>query len=126
MNEIIKPYMHQRYMINLRLEFIELSQSSNQPCYLASPDVESLFTNVPVTETVNVIIEHCYKHPSCLPPDIPKTLPSVNSLLSAQRKLLSEILMATSTYTLMEFQWVPPVATGVFLNFRSLTSEQYT
>ena len=38
---------------------------------LASLDVESLFTNVPVHETIQIIIQNVYHHPEIPAPDIP-------------------------------------------------------
>ena len=38
---------------------------------LASLDVESLFTNVPVRETIKIILDNVYHHPTLPPPDIP-------------------------------------------------------
>ena len=35
-------------------------------------DVESLFTNVPVAPTINIILKQVYEHDTLLPPDIPK------------------------------------------------------
>ena len=33
-------------------------------------DVESLFTNVPIDPTIDIIIQHCYHHPNLTPPEI--------------------------------------------------------
>ena len=41
---------------------------------LFSLDVESLFTNVPVDRTINIILEKVYNHPSIPPPAIPKNI----------------------------------------------------
>ena len=35
-------------------------------------DVESLFTNVPVQETSEIVLQYVYHHPSLPPPDIPR------------------------------------------------------
>jgi hypothetical protein len=43
-----------------------------QPKCLASLDVESLFTNVPVRETVQIILENVYGHHILQAPDIPR------------------------------------------------------
>ena len=39
---------------------------------MASLDVESLFTNLPVDETIDIIIPRVYNHPDIPPPNIPK------------------------------------------------------
>ena len=51
---------------------------------LASLDVENLFTNVPVNETVNIIINNIYNNPS-LPP------------LKIQPNILQKLLLACAT-----------------------------
>ena len=47
---------------------------------LASLDVDSLFTNVPVYETINIILNYVYHHPTLLPPTIPE--PTMKQLLT--------------------------------------------
>ncbi|XP_064089200.1 uncharacterized protein LOC135203401 [Macrobrachium nipponense] len=39
---------------------------------MASLDVESLFTNVPVDETIGIIMERVYRNPDMRPPNIPE------------------------------------------------------
>ena len=39
---------------------------------LASLDVESLFTNIPVNETIEIIIHEVYNHPDIAPPNMPR------------------------------------------------------
>ena len=58
-------------MINSTDEFIEITRNIKQPNMLASLDVESLFTNIPVDETINIIIQEVYNHPSLPPLEIP-------------------------------------------------------
>ena len=41
---------------------------------IVSSDVESLFTSVPVMETIDLILERSYHHPSLPPPSIEKDL----------------------------------------------------
>ena len=59
-------------MVNSTYEFIRLSQTINSPKMLASLDVESLFTNVPVIETIKIICDAAYNHPDIAPPRIPR------------------------------------------------------
>ena len=46
---------------------------------LLSLDVESLFTNVPITTTIDIIIKRLYNHPALPPPTIPQ--PTMKTLL---------------------------------------------
>jgi hypothetical protein len=72
LNEIIYPYMPKKYMITSTHEFIDLIHSSDQHGFLASLDVESLFTNVPVEDTITIMIDHVFNHPTLSAPDISK------------------------------------------------------
>ena len=75
LNEIISPYLPSKYLIKSTAEFIDLLQNYDSPQgYLTSLDVESLFTNVPVEETINIIIDTLYKNPTAPPPLIPQEL----------------------------------------------------
>ena len=53
-------------------EFVELLSASEYSGQLYSLDVESLFTNVPVHRTINIILEKVYNHPTMKAPAIPK------------------------------------------------------
>ena len=72
LNEIIRPFINRRHMVNSTDEFFLNIQNiivgPNQE--IVSLDVTSLFTNVPVDETVDIIIEKCYNHPTLPPPAI--------------------------------------------------------
>ena len=48
LNALIAPFMQKRHMIESTHEFIEIVKTVKQPKLLASLDVESLFTNVPI------------------------------------------------------------------------------
>ena len=72
LNSIITKYMNKRYMIESTHEFITISKSIENPKMLASLDVESLFTNIPVNETIDIIIHEVYNHPDIAPPNMPK------------------------------------------------------
>jgi hypothetical protein len=66
--------MPQNFMINSTYEFIEICKSTVNPQYLASLDVESLFTNVPVKDTIEIILKHVYNHNTIPAPSIPKAI----------------------------------------------------
>ena len=84
LDTIIKPYIPKKYSLNSRDEFIDLLKSSRPKGQLASLDVYSLFTNVPVFETIDIILRNVYHHPSLLPPSI-------------EKETLKELLLACTT-----------------------------
>jgi hypothetical protein len=71
LNSIIAPYMPKKHMIESTYEFIQLARTVTNPKMLASLDVESLFTNVPLHETIEIIVENVYKHETLAPPPFP-------------------------------------------------------
>ena len=73
-NNIITPYTPNNYMLNSTNEFIDLLNISSCRGLIASLDVESLFTNVPVDDTINIIIKNVYNHPNIPPPKIPPNI----------------------------------------------------
>ena len=68
LNEILKVYLPTGNMITSTNEFLSIVQTIKQPGLLTSLDVESLFTNVPVQTTIEIIIQHAYHDPSSSPP----------------------------------------------------------
>ena len=74
LNEIIQPYIDQSYMLKSSDEFLlalqNLQLSPNQA--IMSLDVESLFSNVPVDPTIDIILNRCYNQDSVQPPTIQK------------------------------------------------------
>ena len=73
LNTVITRYMPKRYMIQSTQEFIEISKEVRSPKLLASLDVENLFTNVPVKETIDIILSNVYGHCAIPAPDIPRS-----------------------------------------------------
>ena len=71
LDNIIKPFLPQGYMLKSSTEFVELLQSQPYDGMLYSLDVESLFTNVPVNRTIDIIIEKVYNHQTINAPSIP-------------------------------------------------------
>ena len=61
-------------MLNSTSDFIDLLHLNEGPGIIASLDVESLFTNVPITKTIDIIIKYAYQHESLPPPKIPETI----------------------------------------------------
>jgi len=72
LNSIISPYIPKRFSITSTLEFLKLlPTNATDGCIMASLDVESLFTNVPVSRTIDIIIDNVYGNPNKQPPNIP-------------------------------------------------------
>jgi len=71
LNDIINPFMPKEHMINSTNEFIEITKTVSNPKMLASLDVVSLFTNVPVHDTIEIILNNVYNHPNLPAPNIP-------------------------------------------------------
>ena len=78
-NKIITPFMPTKYSLRSTNDFIDLIHSKKCQGTLASLDVESLFTNVPIDETIDIILAYTYDHDSLPPPKI-------------SRKILKQIL----------------------------------
>jgi hypothetical protein len=61
-------------MVESTHEFINIIKSVNNAPMIASLDVESLFTNIPVIETIEIILENVYNNKVLSPPLIPKNV----------------------------------------------------
>ena len=72
LNDIMKKYIPAKYIVESTDEFLNIVRSTESRGLLASLDVESLFTNVPVDTTIDIILQYVYDHPSIEPPTIPK------------------------------------------------------
>jgi len=72
LNNIIVKYMPKFHMVDSTYEFLSLLRGCQPNTgMLASLDVNSLFTNVPVNETIEIIIETIYNHSTLIAPHIP-------------------------------------------------------
>ena len=80
--------MPTNYLVKSTNEFLsivrELEYSENT--LLASLDVKSLFTNVPVHDTIDIILKNAYHHSTLQPPTIPK-------------KTMKDLLVLCTTHT---------------------------
>ena len=72
LDNIIKKYLPQGRMLKSSTEFVDLLNSHEYAGNLFSLDVESLFTNIPVKRTINIILEKVYNNRKIPPPVIPK------------------------------------------------------
>ena len=71
LNKIITPYLPAEYMLKSTDEFIDILQTTKPDGLIASLDVESLFTNVPVERTIDIICKNVYENETVLPLNIP-------------------------------------------------------
>lgn len=78
--DLITPYMPAQHLIKSTNEFIDILQNTNVNGYLSSLDVDSLFTNVPVQDTITIIIDEIYNNDNQPAMKIPKEL--LRSLLT--------------------------------------------
>ena len=74
LNKIIQPYIPNKYMLKSTSDFIDLIQLKEINGILALLDVVNLFTNVPITDTITIILEHTYKHKSFPSRDMPQEI----------------------------------------------------
>ena len=60
LNQLLKPFVPAKYSISSTDEFLDLLRIKKPQGELASIDVESLFSNVPVDDTIQIIIDEVY------------------------------------------------------------------
>ncbi|XP_064120161.1 uncharacterized protein LOC135224767 [Macrobrachium nipponense] len=61
LNDLLVPYIPGAYSLKSAVEFIDLLQEKGPEDDIASLDVESFFTNVPVEETIDIILDRVYR-----------------------------------------------------------------
>ena len=74
LSKIIKPYCPRNFSINSTVELNDFIKPNISKGILASLDVNSLFINVAIYETINIIMQYCYDHPKIDPPKLPEML----------------------------------------------------
>jgi len=67
LNELIVPNMPVNYTLKSSEDFVRMLQSIKPKGELDSLDVESLFTNVPIEETIKIIQDSVFNHPTLTP-----------------------------------------------------------
>ena len=72
LNSVIEPFLTAKYVIKITDELLYLRNVTQTWGMLASLDVESLFTNVPIDDTIRIIVHSVYEHPTMPPPRFPK------------------------------------------------------
>ena len=71
LNQIISPYIPDQFSLKSSTDLIDLLQTNKREVIIASLDVENLFTNVPINDTISIILHEAYNHPYLPPPKIP-------------------------------------------------------
>jgi hypothetical protein len=61
-------------MVESTNEFMSIINSVTTAPIMASLDVESLFTNIPIQETIEIILKNVYENPDISPPMIPRNV----------------------------------------------------
>ena len=69
LDSITKPNIPETYMIDSSNDLIDKLQQFNQKHQLVGFDAASLFTNVPLRETVDTITQKIYSEKTCVPPN---------------------------------------------------------
>ena len=109
LDQMIRPYLNTTHITKssdeLLIKLKDLKCSNIKD--FTSLDVESLFTNVPVVETIDIIINEINNHPSLPPPPI-------------NAELIKELLLICTTETPFNFNnqtyiQVDGVSMGSFL-----------
>ena len=72
LNSVISPYIPKTYSLKSSDEFLEVLKARERKGVLASLDASSLFTNVPVDATIDIILAYVYEHDAIPAPRIPK------------------------------------------------------
>ena len=68
LNNIISPYLPAKYILKSTDDFLNIVRTERPQGTIASLDVVSLFTNVPVNETIDVICNCVYRTDHLAPP----------------------------------------------------------
>ena len=61
-------------MLSSTDEFIDIIRELKPEGMMASLDVETLYTSVPVLETIDIVLEYVYNHDTLSPPSIPRSI----------------------------------------------------
>ena len=53
----MSPYLPAKYQLNSTDKFLQILKATTPQGILCSPNIESLFTNVPINDTIDIIIQ---------------------------------------------------------------------
>ncbi|XP_076052765.1 uncharacterized protein LOC143032182 [Oratosquilla oratoria] len=84
LNDLITPYIPTTHALRSTDEFIDILRNTTPQGILASLDVESLFSFVPVDETIQIILRNVFHHDTLPPPKVPR--PVLEDMLRACTK----------------------------------------
>ena len=74
LNALIAPFIPRTFSLKSTDEFLDILKVRERRGILASLDVQSLFTNVPVDETIDIILNYVFEHETLPPPSVPKEI----------------------------------------------------
>ncbi|XP_068200612.1 uncharacterized protein [Palaemon carinicauda] len=106
LNTILTPYVPDCYCVASSAEFLERIKDVRGEGVIASMDIESLFTNVPVDETIDLITDRVYRDETTPELNIPEQ--ALRTLLAICTPLL--LTVDTCTYRRMAWRWARPWA----------------
>ena len=66
--------MPSQFLLKSTEEFLLTLQDRRPTGIMASLDVENLFTNIPIVESIDIILNYVYNHDTIRPPQIPRNL----------------------------------------------------
>ena len=73
-NKLVTPYIPTTNTLKSSADFITVLRCNEPNGILASLDVQSLFTNVPVVETADIILHYVYENHDLPAPRLPRTV----------------------------------------------------
>ena len=74
LNALIAPYIPRTFSLKSTDKFLDILKVRERKGILASLDVQSLFTNVPVDDTIDIILNYAFEHETLQPPCVPKEI----------------------------------------------------
>ena len=81
LNALISPYIPTARVVRSAEDFVDILKANKPKGVLASLDVTSLFTNVPVERTIDIILHYVYNNSDLAAPKLPVSI--LKALLSA-------------------------------------------
>ena len=105
LNGLLTPYIPSKYRVQSSTDFLDIVRKTTPRGIIASLDVESLFTNVPVQQTINMICDRVYRD---------NTTPALGIPEDALRDLLRICTMESpfNTHRGQIYQQIDGVAMG--------------
>ena len=73
-NKLVTPYIPTTHTLRSSEDFITVLRCNDPKGILASLDVQSLFTNVPVIDTIEIILQYVYNNEDLHPPRLPRSV----------------------------------------------------